>query len=274
MCKLSIPATHDSGAMKGGSLLQTQDITLMEQLEEGIRGFDIRLKAEDDQLRVYHGTARQDITWEENILPLYLDFLKSHPSETLIVSVKCEGGSKEAYKNLLARSITDANAKAYFVDEFKAGLTLDECRGKILFIHRDEVMQNYPGVYCYGWQDNVTCSMVIRGSNGQEATVSLQDEYQHKYAGNAPYKMATTLKNMTAAMNETESSDKWFISFASATAFPGDGPKDFADKVNPGLAHEIQELHGNFGIVLIDFAGSPDGRKLVERLIDSNYSRN
>lgn len=274
MCKLSIPATHDSGAMKGGSLLQTQDITLMEQLEEGIRGFDIRLKAEDNQLRVYHGTARQDITWEENILPLYLDFLKSHPSETLIVSVKCEGGSKEAYKNLLARLITDANAKAYFVDEFKAGLTLDECRGKILFIHRDEVMQNYPGVYCYGWQDNVTCSMVIRGSNGQEATVSLQDEYQHKYAGNAPYKMATTLKNMTAAMNETESSDKWFISFASATAFPGDGPKDFADKVNPGLAHEIQELHGNFGIVLIDFAGSPDGRKLVERLIDSNYSRN
>lgn len=273
MCKLSIPATHDSGAMTGGGLLQTQDITLAEQLQEGVRGFDIRLKVDDNKLRVYHGTARQNITWEDDVLPLYLDFLKTHSSEMLIVSVKCEGGSKDEYKKLLARSLSDPENEKYFVNEFKADLTLDECRGKILFIHRDEVMEGYPGAYSYGWQDNVTCDMTLRGCNGQEAVVSLQDEYQHKYAGNAPYKMATTLKNMTAAMYEKEKSNKWFISFASATAFPGDGPKAFADKVNPGLAHEIQGLRGCFGIVLIDFAGSSDGKELIRRLIESNYSK-
>ena len=252
MCKLSIPATHDSGALEGGKLLQTQDVSLEEQLNIGIRGFDIRLKAEDDELRVYHGTARQSITWEKDVLLLFLDFLKKHPSETLVVSVKCEGGSKEEYKRLLSESISNEAYQQYFVDKFRADITLDECRGRIFFVHRDEVMENYPGVYCYGWEDNVTCDMTIRGSNGKEALVSLQDEYQHRYAGKAPYKMATTLKNMMAAMHEEENSNKWFISFASATAFPKDGPKDFSDKVNPGLAHEIQGLYKGFGIVLID----------------------
>ncbi|WP_154651966.1 metallophosphoesterase [Phocaeicola barnesiae] len=271
MCKLSIPATHDSGALEGGKLLQTQDVSLEEQLNIGIRGFDIRLKAEDDELRVYHGTARQNITWEKDVLPLFLDFLKKHPSETLVVSVKCEGGSKEEYKRLLSESISNEAYQRYFVDKFRADITLDECRGRIFFVHRDEVMENYPGVYCYGWEDNVTCDMTIRGSNGKEALVSLQDEYQHRYAGKAPYKMATTLKNMMAAMHEEENSNKWFISFASATAFPKDGPKDFSDKVNPGLAHEIQGLYKGFGIVLIDFAGTSDGQELVKRLIGSNF---
>ena len=76
---------------------------------------------------------------------------------------------------------------------------------------------------------------------------------------------------MMAAMHEEENSNKWFISFASATAFPKDGPKDFSDKVNPGLAHEIQGLYKGFGIVLIDFAGTSDGQELVKRLIGSNF---
>lgn len=271
ICKLSIPATHDSGALEGGKLLQTQDISLEEQLNIGIRGFDIRLKAEEGKLRIYHGTARQSVTWSEDVLPLFLDFLKKHPSETLIVSVKCEGGNKDAYKKLLSKSISTSEYQKYFVDNFSKDITLDDCRGKILFIHRDEVMENYPGVYCYGWEDNVTCQMTFRGSNGKEAVVSLQDEYQHRYAGKAPYKMATTLKNMMAAADEKADSDKWFISFASATAFPGDGPKDFSDKVNPGLAHEIQGICKGFGIVLMDFAGTSDGRTLVKRLIESNF---
>ena len=32
VCQLTIPATHDSGALLGGETLQTQDITIREQL--------------------------------------------------------------------------------------------------------------------------------------------------------------------------------------------------------------------------------------------------
>ena len=45
VCQMTIPAPHDSGALLGGEALQTQDISIREQLEAGVRGFDIRLQA-------------------------------------------------------------------------------------------------------------------------------------------------------------------------------------------------------------------------------------
>lgn len=274
MCRLSIPATHDSGALKGGKDLQTQDITIEQQLLSGVRGFDIRLKAmEDNRLGVFHSVQYQDMTWEEQVLPAFVRFLEEHPSEALVVSLKCEGGSAEAYRRLLSASLKDARYRRFFVQDFKAGLTLDECRGKILFIHRDEVMEDYPGVRTFGWKDNVTCEVTLRGSNGKEVVASVQDEYQYRYAGKAPYKTATTLENMTRAMMEPDKSDRWFISFASATAVPVDGPKRFADIVNPGVAHELQGIDRPCGMVLIDFAGTEDGRKLIDALIGTNFGK-
>ena len=272
LCKLSIPATHDSGAVKGGEALQTQDITICEQLKLGVRGFDIRLKAMDNnRLGIFHSVQYQDITWEDDVLPAFISFLKKHPTEMLVVSLKCEGGSSADYRRLLSASLSDTKYASFFVDEFKADLTLDECRGKILFVHRDEIMTDYPGARCFNWGDNVTCDIVLRGSNNKEAVASVQDEYQYHYAGKAPYKMATTLRNMTAAMNEPEVSDKWFISFASATAVPVDGPVKFSEKVNPALAHELQGIHKNCGVVLIDFAGTEDGKRLICHIIETNF---
>ena len=40
VCKLSIPGTHDSGAIYGGCMLKTQDAGIFSQLELGIRAFD------------------------------------------------------------------------------------------------------------------------------------------------------------------------------------------------------------------------------------------
>ena len=53
ICKISIPATHDSGALLGGAALQCQDITIREQLENGIRGFDILYKQSQTRSWVY-----------------------------------------------------------------------------------------------------------------------------------------------------------------------------------------------------------------------------
>ena len=79
ICKISIPATHDSGALLGGAALQCQDITIREQLENGIRGFDIRLQAEPNKkLGVYHSVQYQNITWEDNVLPDFISFLKEN----------------------------------------------------------------------------------------------------------------------------------------------------------------------------------------------------
>lgn len=95
LCKISIPGSHDSGTTKGGSMLQTQTVDIPRQLQKGIRAFDIRLEKKNDKLGIFHSYAFQDIYWEDDVLPAFIAFLQAHPSETLIVSLKREGGSRK-----------------------------------------------------------------------------------------------------------------------------------------------------------------------------------
>ena len=157
MCKLSIPGTHDSGARLGGPALQTQNQNIPAQLNQGNRAFDIRLQAKDGRLGVFHSTAFQEIYWETDVLPAFLCFLQEHPTETLIVSLKREGGTAETYATLLAASLEDKANRACFVEDFRPDLTLGDCRGKILFLHRDVATPHYPGAACSGWADDATC---------------------------------------------------------------------------------------------------------------------
>ena len=271
VCQLTIPATHDSGALLGGETLQTQDITIREQLEAGVRGFDIRLQAcENGKLGVYHSVQFQETYWETDVLPAFIDFLKKHPSEMLFVSLKKEGGDSEAYRRLAAASLNDQALAPYVLKDFKNNLTLGEARGKILFMHRDRILKEYPGAQCYGWDDNVTCWVTLKDMKGNETLVSVEDEYGYPSGKKAAYKGRITWKNMQAAMKNKGKQNRWYISFASATALPVAGPAAFSDVVNPMLAKQTKGLKQTCGIVLVDFAGTPDARTLIDNLILSN----
>lgn len=272
MCKLSIPGTHDSGARLGGPALQTQNQNIPAQLNQGNRAFDIRLQAKDGRLGVFHSTAFQEIYWETDVLPAFLRFLQEHPTETLVVSLKREGGMPEAYATLLAASLEDKTNRACFVEDFHPALTLGDCRGKILFLHRDVATPHYPGAACSGWADDATCLLTLRDNAGQEGYVLLQDEYQYKSDKESAQKIEAGIRNLEAVAAEPEDSRRWGISFASATGLPDGTPQAFADQVNPALADWLEE-HGGArrGIVFIDFTGQEDGRRLVSTLINGNF---
>ena len=271
VCQITLPATHDSGALLGGEALQTQDIDIREQLEVGVRGFDIRLQAcENGKLGVYHSVQFQETYWETDVLPAFLDFLKKHPSEMLFVSLKKEGGDSEAYRQLVSASLNDKALAPYALQDFKSDLTLGEARGKILFMHRDRILKEYPGAQCYGWDDNVTCWVTLKDMKGNETQVSVEDEYGYPNGKKAAYKGGITWKNMQAAMKNKGKQNRWYISFASATALPVAGPAAFSDVVNPMLAKQTQGLKQACGIVLIDFAGTSEARTLIDNLILSN----
>ena len=271
VCQMTIPATHDSGALLGGEALQTQDISIREQLEAGVRGFDIRLQAcENGKLGVYHSVQFQDIYWETDVLPTFLDFLKKNPSEMLFVSLKKEGGDSDAYGKLASESLNDKSLAPYILKNFKKDLTLGEARGKILFMHRDRILKEYPGAQCHGWDDNVTCWVTLKDMQGNETQVSVEDEYGYPSGKKAAYKGKITWKNMQNAMKNKGKQNRWYISFASATALPVAGPAAFSDVVNPMLAKQTQGLKQACGIVLVDFAGTPDARTLIDNLILSN----
>lgn len=271
LCKISIPGTHDSGTTRGGSMLKTQTVGIPGQLRQGIRAFDIRLKKKDGKLGVFHSHAFQKIYWEDDVLPAFISFLKEHPSETLIVSLKKEGGTLQDYTALLAASLGAPAHQDYFVMDFRPELTLKDCRGKILFLHRDHVMANYPGAACIGWADNSTCLLTLRNKDGKEGFAWLQDEYQYKSRKGAAKKIKACIGNFNKVAAEPADSRRWGISFASATGLPLGTPLAFADKINEPVADYLKkENKRHCGIVFIDFIEGRGGQKLVGYLIGSN----
>lgn len=63
---LMLPGSHDSGAkdiasliyLPGKSLIVTQDKSITDQLNRGVRALDIRAKVDGSALQIYHGVAR------------------------------------------------------------------------------------------------------------------------------------------------------------------------------------------------------------------------
>lgn len=271
MCKISIPGTHDSGTTKGGDMLKTQSETIPVQLQLGIRAFDIRLEKKNNKLGIFHSYAFQDLYWEDDVLPAFISFLQAYPSETLIVSLKKEGGELQDYASLVSASLSNPVYQDYFVTDFHPELTLKDCRGKILFLHRDSAMINYPGAACVGWEDNKTCLLILCNKDGKEGRVLLQDEYQYESGKDAGKKITTIIRNIDVVSDQPASSRKWGISFVSATGLPLGTPKIFADQINQPVADYLEQEHKrNCGIVFIDFINDKGGKELVEYLIESN----
>ncbi len=84
------------------------------------------------------------------------------------------------YASLLSVSLSSPEYQSYFVMDFRPELTLKDCRGKILFLHRDHAMDNYPGAACVGWEDDSTCLLTLRNKDGKEGVALLEDEYQYE----------------------------------------------------------------------------------------------
>ena len=268
MVEISIPATHDSGAMFGGFSLKTQNATIQEQLDKGIRGFDMRLKPrKEGKLGVYHDIKFQKITWEEDVLPTMVNFLKSHPTETLWVSLKKEGGETDEYVKLITASLQNPELEKFIVKGVTSDLTLGECRGKILFVHRDTYLKQFPGMQCYNWPDNGTGPILLKTQDGVELKGAVEDEYKYERGKKADYKAELTWKHMQDAMHKLQEEKTWYISFASATALPKAGPAHFAKVVNPYLAKKTVAASRPCGIVLVDFSGSEEIEVLIENLI-------
>jgi 1-phosphatidylinositol phosphodiesterase len=237
----------------------------------GIRAFDIRLAERKGRLGVFHSRAFQNVYWEDHVLPAFITFLKEHPSETLVVSLKCEGGTQEDYASLLSASLSDPANRPFFVSDFSPALTLGDCRGKIFFLLRDPVMPHYPGALCRGWEDNASCVLTLIGADGTQGEAMLQDEYEYRSVKEAPKKLHACMMHFNRLARPT-TSRRWGISFVSATAGVAGTPMAFAEKLNLWVTNNLNDgrTRRNCGIVFIDFAGTESGRKLVTYLIDSN----
>lgn len=101
---LSIPGTHDcvTKFVQFEHISKTQDLTIAEQLNLGIRALDIRVESRGEALKMVHAFAKAFPTANkfgkqmdlDFVLNQCYDFLLENPSETIVSSLKMTAARK------------------------------------------------------------------------------------------------------------------------------------------------------------------------------------
>ncbi|WVF70752.1 hypothetical protein IAT40_005546 [Kwoniella sp. CBS 6097] len=88
---LTLPGTHETCALYGYPISQCQQPStpILQQLMDGVRFLDVRLRVVGDELLMYHGPRPQRSTLKI-LLSVLHDFLFAHPGETVILCIKQE----------------------------------------------------------------------------------------------------------------------------------------------------------------------------------------
>ena len=245
--QFSLPGTHNSAALfepiRGTA--KCQNLTIPAQLNAGVRFLDIRCRHANDAFEIYHGPVYQKENFA-GVVTYVADFLRAHPSETVILSVQQTGG---AHSN--TRSF-ETTFDAYLANTPTPWLlsatvpTLNEARGKIVLLRRFDSAKPL-GIDASNWPDNRTF-----------ATDNLRVQDQYQVGDNAnKWDSIQTLLNQTRADTATASASPLTLNFASGVTPLWGVPNvpRVANAINPRLMRFFaRNPRGRFGCVLVDFA--------------------
>lgn len=271
LSRLSMPGSHDSGSFKLEDPVKqvwamTQDRNFVDQMNNGVRFFDIRVRAtSDQQIVLHHGAVYLYVTLHE-FLSDVRGFLKDHPTETIIMSIKEDHPPMEGVTKRTAEIFRD---NYYNSDIFYKGSSLNptigETRGKVVLFNRMSNANLFSGFQYAGWPDNQTFSLK---TNREQLTLNVQDEYNVSYEAKKK-----SIQSFLTETNKDSSNDKIFINFISlasgGTKFSS--PYYFAGYLNPETAQFIQtHVKNRAGWVVMDYAGNEWSPKLYQSVILTN----
>ena len=241
--EMSIPGTHDSGATHALVDLagKCQDLSIREQLDIGVRFFDIRLQLKNDKFVICHDFLDQKLDFE-SVLKTFDNFLNENNKEFLLVSLKKD------YDTLNSTKDFDVLLKDYlktYTNKVSLSttipLTLGEARGKIYVIDRYGIDIGVPAYY---WSDN--------------QTFSTNDLYVQDYY--CIDRVEDKINSINSAIDYSKSNnDKLTLNFASCY-IDNDFPPSYAGKaakeINEYYKIKFKEDASRLGVMLFDFISS------------------
>lgn len=252
--QVSILGTHDSGTAGFALCGETQKLSIQEQLNGGIRAFDVRAGVyNSSKLLIFHSELLHGDDVDQ-VFSTLTDFLVTHPSECLFVVLKRECGDKATWNNLMLSCLQKYST--FFVDLHK-GLTIGEMRGKILLMSRDKYATNPIGTFFLsGWSDNATSGNHIKGTGVYQMPVRIQDIYDAD--GRIDEKKADIVKLLDECAASI-SSFKLFINHTSGYTYTyyldSRALAECAAACNETVIQHLQEMDGPAGLIMTDFAG-------------------
>ena len=310
VANLSLPGTHDAATGSGfsGSLAsfgsryaQTQETTIAQQFEMGIRVFDLRPCVYEGYMNINHGIMPTKLHFEDTMYEIR-DLLKANPTEFVIIHLLHEKDGDEvenAYNQRIVSFLESDAIKDYLVN-FKKGLRVKEMRGKILVLSRDTYATLPYGGFLKNWKvDNVnwneqTQGQIVGRTSDNVAPMYMQDYSDTHRSGGIQTKLdaiKTMLDFSTTHNAKTSASVKWYFNFLSAYSKVeslfgneislSDGYRDNATHTNKYVLDYLKSdgyQPGPMGIIMMDYAGvdktgnyNTYGLQLVKAIIENNF---
>lgn len=293
--QVSIPGTHDAATGNGttmDSFARTQELTLTQQFEAGVRAFDLRPSVADGQLKIYHGIVATNTTFDEALSEICTQ-LDLYPTEFAVVIMRHEDdhesdADKPLWAGLMEQTLADEKYAGRFVD-FKNNLTVGDMRGKILLLSRDSYASKPTGGFITGWSHSANFADQGNGritgtSTRSQAILYMQDFYETRNAMDAKLSAITNLLDFSVALKDSRS-HTWVINnpsgYSQITIFAtADAYRLNAASTNIAVVNYLaDENHaGPTGIMQMDFAGvdhsgdyDVNGLQLLNALIANNF---
>jgi 1-phosphatidylinositol phosphodiesterase len=296
---LSVPGTHDSCCVLGVlGVGKTQELDLPDQLDAGIRFLDIRFTHYQDNLCVHHDIICTEKSYLD-ILTVCFNFLRRHPSETILMSVNEESRIDDKFGKLAPSqifcklpiadtAIRGKNTRS-FEDTFSAKTW--EC------IEDMPIFYNFiptpPGSNSAATSPAFTSETTLgdvrgkivllrrfEGSQDVGFDLSYWPENQCFRSATPPfYDIEDRYLNpgeddkfnyVVAHLEKARSGDpnELYITFSSAVGLTARG---YSDKINPRLSDYLDKSPpGRIGIIAMDYFERP--RELVTNVIKTNVT--
>lgn len=263
-----IIGAHDAAAYQASPQLRCQDLTLEEQLEAGVRAFDLRLVDRYDgsgRLDLYHGEEQLGLELMEQVLPLLSRFLTDHPDDFLILSLRKEDDHRSseeemtAYATSLRRALT---SPLIYRGPLTAETTVDEVRGKMIVLLRTRIGEDVCLPYFDGFRDDTTFTARLLNPCGGALEILVEDDYMVEDTTG----MTDKVEAVKSVLELSESRpDHWLITYLSGTG--ATTPERVAEVATPATLEILRE-RGKVpgGIYFLDFVGSESATEIIKLL--------
>ncbi|MFZ6679757.1 hypothetical protein [Undibacterium sp. Tian12W] len=282
---INLPGTHESMSRFGYGC-ECQQWTLAEQLRQGLRVFDIRLRYlpvanNEVNFSIHHASYYQEAFFDSNtphdqgtkyfVLDDCLQFLKDNPTECVVLLIKQEKDAqvRSVFYDAFWKIINKRNGyngktldQLFYKDHTVP--TLKDARGKIIFAFVDG-------------DDGTNYQLTAPDRGLYWGNIDYQVDWRHVQSGQQPgldvenhwkdikdAKWDKIEKHLDKALSSGTASVIWFVTYTSASRVPDLGyfPGDYAAYLLPKVRDDIytnfitqpQDPWGAyFGTVLMDF---------------------
>lgn len=258
--QVSLPGAHDAGTASiripiVQGFAKTQVLTVAKQWEYGVRVFDLRPAVVDGKLLICHSTIKTRTSFADAVGSI-VKALDRNPSEFAVVVIRHEeeaDGDSDEWGGKMADFIGGLPS-ARVVRDFNPYMTVDQIRGRILFLFREDIEDPAIGARIYDWtsSDDIERQKSARIGDG---ALWVQDYYDPEDADD---KMEA-IKGLMGSFAEHTRPGVWCINHASGynpAIFGAPNYGSNAENVNAATAEYIRTLKGSAGFVLMDFAGA------------------